>query len=96
MSEENIEAIQEPDDTGPGPYATIRKAASVNDTLYECLMGEVRDLMPHMRAQDIEDALNMVCVSFGKTPLDTLLLIHEFLRNGAQIDLRTKEKGDAR
>ena len=72
-------------DIHPNLYAAIRKSGEANDALYEHLTSEIRDLLPHLRAQDIEDALNMTCVSLSKTPLETLLLIHEFLANGASI-----------
>ena len=69
-------------------YAAIRKSISVHNALYEHLSGEVRDLLPESHAQDIEDALNMTCVAFNNPPLETFLLIHEFLRNVTSITSR--------
>ncbi len=42
---------------------------------------------------NIEDALNMMCVSLSKTPLESLLLIHEFLRNYTSI-MQHEEKDE--
>jgi hypothetical protein len=79
------EIVDETPDIHTDLYAAIRKSTEDKAALYEHLAGEVRDLLPHLQAQDIEDALNMTCVSLSKTPLETLLLIHEFLTNGASI-----------
>ncbi len=53
--------------------------------LYEYVMDGVlaclRDVPTESHPQAAEDALNMLCVAMGKTPLDTLVVIHEFLRN---------------
>lgn len=74
------EPEQQPIDEHTALYQHYKEnIMSKNDMLYEYLMSNVVKFMPH--AQTVEDALTMMCVSMSKTPLESLLLIHEFLQN---------------
>ncbi len=77
MSEPEQE--QQPLDPHTALYQRVRGDMSRNDMLYEYLTSHVATYLPNMQA--VEDALNMMCVSLSKTPLESLLLIHEFLQN---------------
>lgn len=67
----------------PDPHAALYlhffENKSKNDMLYEYLTSNVVKFLPNVQA--VEDALNEMCVSMSKTPLESLLLIHEFLQN---------------
>lgn len=74
-------APDQPVDPHTAIYQQLRQGFSQNDMLYEHLSMGVLKMLPGSRPQAIEDALNMMCVSLGKTPLEALLIIHEFLSN---------------
>ncbi len=72
--------------------AAIRASMTERTMLYEFVMDKVladlrmlSTLAHEHHAQAVEDAINGLCVSMGKSPLETLLLVHEFLRNYAGI-----------
>ena len=74
------EPEQQPIDEHTAVYLSYKEnIMSKNDMLYEYLMSNMVKFLPH--AQTVEDALNMMCVSMRQTPLESLLLIHEFLSN---------------
>ena len=73
-------------------YTDLEVTKAANHMLYEHLMSGVRDLLPHIHAQDIEDALGMTCVSLRHMPTETLLVIHEFLSNCSSIASRRKSE----
>ncbi len=74
------EPEQQPIDEHTAIYLSYKEnIMSKNDMLYEHLMSNMVKFLPH--AQAVEDALNMMCVSMRQTPLESLLLIHEFLQN---------------
>ena len=71
-------------------YNDMRKRMAANDALSEHLSCRVRDLLPDARPQEVEDALNMACVSLGSKPLDALILIHTFLDNWRELAMCRK------
>ncbi|SRR5258706_15155111 len=75
MSEPEQQAL----DPHTALYQQMHEGVSKNYMLYGYLMDSVVKFLP--RPQAVEDALSMTCVSLGKTPLESLLLIHEFLSN---------------
>ena len=76
---------EQPVDPHTAIYQQLRQGFSQNNMLYEYLSSDMLRWLPGSRPQAIDDALNMMCVSLGKTPLESLLLIHEFLRNYTSI-----------
>ncbi len=74
-------------------YNTVIRAPMTERTmLYEFVMDKIlADLraLPTLahehEPQAIEDAIHGLCVSVGKQPLETLLLVHEFLSNYVSI-----------
>jgi hypothetical protein len=79
MSEPEQE--QEAIDEHTALYQHVHDIASKNTMLYEYVIGNVIEMLPGSQPQAAEEALNMMCVSMSKTPLESLLLIHEFLHN---------------
>jgi len=76
------EPEQQPIDEHAALYQDFKQnMMGKNTMLYEHLMGNVIKLLPAAPPQAAEDALNMMCVSMSKTPLESLLLIHEFLQS---------------
>jgi hypothetical protein len=83
---------QHPIDEHIALYQQMREnMMSKNTMLYDYLMDNVVKLLPGPQA--VEDALNMMCVSMSKTPLESLLLIHEFLSNYHNI-VRAEHKAE--
>lgn len=70
---------ERPPDAHEVLYNDMRARMAINDALYEYLSNRVRDCLPDAQAQEVEDALNLSCVSLGSKPLDALILIHTFL-----------------
>lgn len=66
-------------------YQQLCQGFSQNSILYGYLSHDMVRFLPGSRPQAIEGALNMMCVSMQKTPLESLVLIHEFLRNYTSI-----------
>ncbi len=88
------QATQEPPvDPHTALYNQVYGGIQANTMLYEHIMDKVLKLLPGSRPQAIEDALHMMCVSLSKTPLESLLLIHEFLRNYTSI-MQHEEKSE--
>jgi hypothetical protein len=74
------EPEQQPIDPHTALYQDFKQnMMGKNTILYDYLMGNVVKFLPGPQA--VEDALAMMCVSMSKTPLESLLLIHEFLHN---------------
>lgn len=70
------------------PYTDLHVAMMKNHRIYEETSGRVKEQLSRLlaqgrtpSAQDIEDALNMTCVSLGHRPLEAMVLVQEFLRN---------------
>ncbi len=84
---------EQPVDPHTALYNQVYGGIQANTMLYEHIMDKVLKLLPGSRPQAIEDALNMMCVSLSKTPLESLLLIHEFLRNYTSI-MQHEEKDE--
>src|SRR4051812_33595120 len=82
---------QQPVDPHTAIYQHLCQEFSQHSMLYEYLSSNVIKLLPGAHAQAVEDALNMMCVSMSKTPLESLLLIHEFLSNYQVIMQHDKE-----
>ena len=61
----------------------LRLPARAHDVLYELLSTEVGQMLPQYRVQLIDDAVNMLCISYDKRPLEVWMIVHEFLRNCA-------------
>jgi hypothetical protein len=73
-------------------YNEWRSALIQRDILHETVASKVLDDLTRIgacehrpKAQDIEDAITMLCVSMARPPLEALLTVHEFLRNYAGI-----------
>ena len=77
--------MSEPEQQALDPHAALyqqmHENISRNAMLFEHLMSNVIKLLPAAPPQAAEDALDMACVALGKAPLESLLLIHEFLQN---------------
>lgn len=63
----------------------------LDEYVSDMVLSDLKKLTGHtynpldLHAQAVGDALNMVSLSMGKQPLDTLLTVHEFLRNYVSI-----------
>src|SRR6266571_7147539 len=84
------EPEQQPVDPHTALYRHMHEGMSRSTMLYEYLMDNVVKFLSQPQA--VEDALNMMCVSLSKTPLESLLLIHEFLQNYHSIVQREQPK----
>jgi hypothetical protein len=83
---------EKPIDPHDALYNAIRAPITERHILYEDVSRHVLDdlhtfTIHHYshHAQSLEDALSMTCVAMGRPPLETLLLVHEFLRNYVSI-----------
>ncbi|SRR6266568_1244336 len=76
---------EQPVDPHTALYNQVYGGIQANTMLYEHIMDKVLKLLPGSQPQAIEDALNMMCVSLSKTPLESLLGVHEFLRHYTSI-----------
>jgi len=86
------QATQEPPvDPHTALYNQVYGGIQANTMLYEHIMDKVLKLLPGSHAQAIEDALNMMCVSLSKVPLESLLLIHTFFSNYTSIMLHEEK-----